>query len=172
MADQRFSFSSHSSKREVGDPGGRQRLGIDQLQLLTEAQAEPPHGVGGGLGPIHAEEQEVPLLAAHPLAEALQDVRPQELGDGRLDTVGADLEPGEPLRAEPLGELLELIELAPGIAPAPLGIQGHGPPPGIERLGEGAERGPCEEVSHVLELQAEPDVRRIQAEPPDRLMRT
>ena len=155
MADHRCSFSSHSSSGKSVTQVMASALGSISFSSLAEAQPEPSHGIGGRLGPVHAEQQQVALLASHPLAELLQRLLREELGDRRLDALRADLEPGEPLGAEPLGEVLELIELAPGIAAAALGVQRHGSPAGLERLRERAERASREEISHVLQLQAE-----------------
>src|SRR5579862_7748674 len=94
--------------REVRDPREPPEALVDELQLPSEVEPQETEDAGDLCRLARPEERRG---ARHP--QRLEYVRGQELRDRRADlTVGAEDDPGEPLGAPALDDLLELRDLA------------------------------------------------------------
>ena len=141
-------------QREVRHPQEIPSVFGDQAELFAEVHAEVAERGVHHAGLARLEEHDVAHGKAEGFGEAGAFLIGQELGDGRLPFVFADLDPREPLRAVDLHELGEFVDLLAGQAFA----AGHAH--GLHQLGGGEqlEAGVADDGGHVLKLKAETGV--------------
>ena len=158
--------------REAMDPDVAQHLRVDEAEPLAELGTQPPENIGGDVGRVGDHEDEVALVRGGSLPDPGHCLRREELGDGSLDlAAGLDRQVGEALRAEPLGALGQLVDLAARGATHARRDDRLDPAARRERLVEHAEpRATLERGREVDQLHAEADVRLVGAEPLDDLV--
>ena len=156
--------------REAVDPQVRQDVLVGQPEPPAELRAQPSEHVVGRVRRVRDDQHEVARARAGRGREPLGPVVAEELPDRALDGAGVlDGHVGEALRAEPLGELHELVDLAPARARHAGDGDPLDEPAARERVVEDPEarRGPAVGVrqrgSEIRELHAEPQVGLVRA---------
>ena len=156
-------------QRPVDDPDQAVLPGRDQVEALGELDPQLPEDGVGDAAAIGDDQEQVPLLGAEPLVEIAQLGLGEELGGRRAPPVPLPERPDQALRPQLLGAGDQAVELgARQLAAA--GVQ---PPHRAARLDDRAEDlelGLGEGVGEVGELEPEPQVRPVGAEPGHRLV--
>ena len=163
--------------REAVDPDVRQDVRVGQAEPVAELDAQPPEDVGGDLGSVGDDQDEVALGGGRLLDDRALRVVGQELRDRALDLAARlEREVGEALGAEPARALGQLVDLAPGDAGHPGRDDRLDPAAGRQRRIEDPEarrRRPVrvhEDRPEIDQLHPEPDVRLVRPEALERLL--
>ena len=158
--------------REAMDPDVGEDVRVGQPQPVPELDPKPAEDVGGHVGAVRHDEDQVALGSGRLLDDRPLEVVRQELGDRAADVATRlEREVGQALRPEPARALGQLVDLTPGHA-------GHAGrhdrlDPAARREGrvehaEARRRGAVrrdEDAAEVDQLHAEADVRLVRAEP-------
>ena len=98
-------------QREVHHPRERHQVRVCQSELLSHAVAQAAEALVGDLWRVGDNREEVAHLSACALANRLQLALRKELRNRRAHPIGGEGDGCQPLRAEPLDELGQLVEL-------------------------------------------------------------
>ena len=147
-------------------------FGSARPEPLAELHPEPAEDVGRDRGAVGHDQDQVALRGPGPLDQGAFGVVGQELGDRALDlAAGLEGQVREPLGAEPLRPLGQLVDLAARDRGQPGRHDGLHPSARGEGVVEHPEprrrcaRGIGEDGRKVDELHPEPQVRLVRAEP-------
>ena len=155
--------------REIDDPEKRKRVGVEQVFLPGDVQAQLAEHLRRGLVRTRRHQHEIRWSRARQLQRAPDRVFAGRLQRGALNRRVGSSRPHQPARAQLLRLLDELVELASGI----LRSARHGETahlsPGRDRVAEHCKLGRGERGGQIFDLHATAEVRLVRPVFRDRL---